>query len=71
MDGLRRPLARGLYPRKSGQLDGDSQGRKSPADALCSLAASALYLSKGDHAGSEAKPGVDTSRSLRPVRSTI
>jgi hypothetical protein len=70
MDGLGRPRARGLYPRKSGQLDGDSQAAN-PANALPSVAALALYLSKGDHAGSEAKPGVETSRSLRPVRSTV
>jgi hypothetical protein len=29
------------------------------------------YFSKGDHAGSDAKPGVLTCRSLRPVRSTV
>src|SRR5262245_38293862 len=32
---------------------------------------SPTYLSKGDHAGSEAKPGVDTGRSLYPVTSTL
>src|SRR5215208_1533381 len=61
-------LCAGCYSHKTGQLDGDSQAFPPNPPPGPTIPA---YFSRGDHAGSEANPGVFTTLSFRPVMSTL